>query len=444
MISTLNLDISEIEQLVNKEIFISKMNVMQLKEIIKYTNRKSNENYPFQEGGGVEEEYLYYQRIKDSDRAYQIKLFFLKHIWNKYFYKTKRISPLGTFPSSIILALNSFDGISIEEYNAYLGVEEKPETVYLKREEQKIVIPKSNQALIVDGQHRIAGLELLLEEAERKEITFKKANRKDYYAKQGEVPFEYIQAEIKKFNFIISFLIDFDLYEQSEIFATVNFNQQRVNKSFYYDIFGTANTGKTIEKLLHDVASHLNYKEDSPLFHKIKMLGTGQGYFSQAFFVDALIPHFKNGGFQFVYNDYQYGGAVFNKVPDFRKAYFRGIFILFDRFLPSAPGVAYKSNLLKTTGMGALILLLPKIFNYIKNKNMVSTSKEVLSLPSNEIIQVVENIFQEIVVKGEEFFGETGNYSKGSGKGLQNKLFQDINNNLGLDSKEELAVEPVV
>lgn len=444
MISTLNINAGKIEQLVNKEIFISKMNIVQLKEIIKYTNRKSNEKYSIDDNTAVEEQYLYYQRIKNSDRAYQIKLFFLKHIWNKYFYETKRISPLGTFPSSIILAFNSFDGPSLDDFNAYLEIDEKPENIFIDRKKESIIIPKTNQALIVDGQHRIAGLELLLDEAEKNDISFKKANRNDYYAKKDQVPFKFMIDEINKFNFIISLLIDFDLYEQSEIFATVNFNQQRVNKSFYYDIFGTANTGKTIEKLLHDITSHLNYKTDSPLFHKIKMLGTGPGFFSQAFFVDALIPHFKNGTFQFVYNDFQQGGDFFKKMPDFLKAYFKAIFKVFKKFIPKENTALYKSNLLKTTGMGALILLLPIVFNYIKNKKQIVSSTDVFLLPQDEIITMIENIFNEVKEKGETFFGEDGVFTKGSGKGLQNKLFQEINKSLGLSVKGESSEEPAV
>jgi hypothetical protein len=435
---------SKIDQLVNKEIYLAKMNIVQLNDIIKYTNRKSNDQYIDVGVLDIAEEYKYYQRIKNGDRAYQIKLFFLKHIWNKYFYEQKRISPLGTFPSSIILAFNSFDSNSHEEFNSYILTDGQPELIFIEGENEKILIPKANQGLIVDGQHRIAGLQLLWEEVLAGEIHFKKANAKDYYAQKGAIPKDYMLNEILNFNFIISILTDFDLYEQSEIFATVNFNQQRVNKSFYYDIFGTANTGKTIEKLLHDIASNLNYKEDSPLYRKIKMLGSGEGYFSQAFLVDALIPHFKQGVFQFVYTDFQKDGLIYKKIPDFLKSYFQAVFEVFDRYLPKKDETTYKNNLLKTTGMGALILLLPKIFNEIKNQKQISNSEDVLLIPKEELTILIEEKFRILDDKGPKLFSESGDYSKGSGKGLQNKLFEAMNNDLFPKNTAQIEEEPLL
>jgi hypothetical protein len=139
----------------------------QLKEIIKYSDRKSNPNDPFEDGfDSTKKDYEHYQRVKSSDRAYQIKLFFLKHIWNKYYYEEQRVSPLGTFPSSIIISLYSnLDIQNFTDYEAYLKDENNPEFIYIEYNEMELIIPKSEQALIVDGQHRIAGLELLLEEA---------------------------------------------------------------------------------------------------------------------------------------------------------------------------------------------------------------------------------------------------------------------------------------
>ena len=216
MEKTVRTQIKKLNQLVNKDIFIGQMNITQLKEVIKYSDRRPNPNDPFDDDyEDSRKDYEHYQRVKSSDRAYQIKLFFLKHIWNKFYYEEKRVSPLGTFPSSIIISLYSNQDIkSLKEYDNYLIEEEIPEFIYLDVNE--IIIPKSEQALIVDGQHRIAGLDLLLEEASSENIKINKSNINDYYLDKKKMPpFEYILEEVKKFEFIITFLVDFDPYEQA-------------------------------------------------------------------------------------------------------------------------------------------------------------------------------------------------------------------------------------
>lgn len=413
------------------------MNIDQLKEVIKYTDRKSNPNDPFDEKAfeDSKKNYEHYQRVKNSDRAYQIKLFFLKHIWNKYYFEKERISPLGTFPSSIILALSTNQDINNEkDYIKYLELEESPEYIFFNNDMMQI--PKSRQALIVDGQHRIAGLELLLEEAKSKNIKINRSNQNDYFLdKRTMPPFEEIEKEISKFEFIITFLLDFDPYEQAEIFATVNFNQTKVNKSFYYDIFGSSTT-LTVEKLLHDITSHLNYKKDSPLCGFIKMLGTGEGFFSQSFFVDAMLPHFKNGTFNFVFNDFKNKGDIYKEAPKFLKCYFDVVLNdIFKDYLPKEGESKYRDVLLKTTGMGALIRLMPNVFVEVKRNNKSKSSEEVLMFESSKIEEDVKIIFEEIRNKGENYFSRDSEFAKGAGKGLQNKLYDKMYSDLGFVKK---------
>lgn len=431
------ISVSKLNQLVNKNIFIGKMNINQLREIIKYSSRDPNPNDPFEDGfENTKKDYEHYQRVKNSDRAYQIKLFFLKHIWNKYNFKEKRISPLGTFPSSIIISLHSNQDIeSFDDYKLYLESEDTPEFVYIN-EEKEIFIPKSEQALIVDGQHRIAGLDLLLEEVEKQNIKINKSNLNDYYLDQKtKPPYNEILREVNSFEFIVTFLVDFDPYEQAEIFATVNFNQTKVNKSFYYDIFGSS-INLTVEKLLHDITSHLNYKEDSPLYEKIKMLGSGVGYLSQSFIVDAMLPHFKNGTFYFIYDDFKNKGSIYKDSPRFLKIYFDVVLNkIFPEYMPKKDE-KYKDVLLKTTGMGAIIKLLPNVFLEIKKRNKLISSDLVLSLDSSKLEAELLSIFDEVKNKGYEYFSENSGFAKGAGKGLQNRLYNKMFQDLGFMKKD--------
>lgn len=95
-------------------------------------------------------------------------------------------------------------------------------------------------AKIIDGQHRIAGLE----------------------GYKGP-PFQ-LNATI---------FVDMDPEDQALLFATINLKQTKVNKSLAYDLFDFAQT-RSPQKTAHNIARLLNSKTDSPLHHKIKLLGT--------------------------------------------------------------------------------------------------------------------------------------------------------------------------
>lgn len=442
MENKIQIKVEKLEQLVNKNILVGKLNIIQLVDIIRYTSRKSSEIDPFDENVNkfsTNEDMLHYQRVKNSDRAYDIKLFFLKNISNKYNYERNRISPLGTFPSSIIISLKTNDDFkNAKEYEEYLSNEDEKLKEYSFIDNENLFIPKSKQALIVDGQHRIAGLELLLEETNRNDIKLKKSNKTDFQLnKINFPPLDFIRENILKFEFIVTFLLDFDPYEQAEIFATVNFNQVKVNKSFYYDIFGSSIRGKSVEKLLHDIVSHLNYKNGSPLYKKVKMLGTGEGYISQSFFVDAFYPHFKSGTLSFIYVDFQNDGENYKLTPDFIKTYFEVIFDIYSEYMPNPEEKKYNCVLLKTTGMGALIKLLPNIYIKIKTDLGIKEPFDVLKIEKEKLKEKINSIFTDIKGSGNKYFGSDSDYSGGAGKGLQNKLYDNIFGDLGFKKNKK-------
>lgn len=83
------------------------------------------------------------------------------------------------------------------------------------------------QGLIVDGQHRFAAMMSLQDKHERilegNDEKLKKISEK-------------ILTQIKAYKFNCTVLLNFDLWDQAQLFANVNFNQKQVNKSLYYDI----------------------------------------------------------------------------------------------------------------------------------------------------------------------------------------------------------------
>lgn len=147
----------------------------------------------------------------------------------------------ATFPTSIILAVSSADATYYEKTN----------TMEIKDDKEV--------AHIIDGQHRIAGL--------------------DGYAG-------------KEFQLNVVLFIDMELEDQAMVFATINLKQTKVSKSLVYDLYEFAKS-RSPQKTCHNIARLLNKTENSPFKHKIKILGVATGKeketLTQARFVENLM-----------------------------------------------------------------------------------------------------------------------------------------------------------
>ena len=149
----------------------------------------------------------------------------------------------AAFPTSIMIAVSSRQA-SFNEESSTISI-----------------VRHSKAAKIIDGQHRIAGL-------------------RGYDGPQFDVN--------------VSVFIDMDLQDQAMVFATINLTQTKVNKSLAYDLYEFTKT-RSPQRTAHDIARFLNYKDGSPFFSKVKMLGTGSGKeqetLTQATFVDRLLRY---------------------------------------------------------------------------------------------------------------------------------------------------------
>jgi len=145
------------------------------------------------------------------------------------------------FPTSIILAIDS-EHARFDEKNSQLRIQRE-----------------GNVAKIIDGQHRIAGLE------------------------------EYSGAT---FQLNVTVFIDMDIEDQAMVFATINLKQTKVSKSLAYDLYEYA-AARSPQKTCHNIAKLLNYRNASPLKDFIKILGKATGKelesITQATFVDRVM-----------------------------------------------------------------------------------------------------------------------------------------------------------
>jgi DGQHR domain-containing protein len=290
----------------------------------------------------------------------------------------------ATFPSSVILAVDAADAY-------YDG----PRNLLVVRD-------KENVARVLDGQHRIAGLE-----------------------GYGDGVFQVL----------VTIFVDIDIEEQALIFATINLEQTKVNKSLVYDLYEYAKQ-RSPQKTAHNIAVLLDREIGSPLRGKIKILGTARDRgetISQAQFVDMLLPlmsadprrdrdQLKRGREIPRASRSEEQILVFrNMFVDGRDAeiarvlwnYFSAVEQRWQRFWRDVvPG----NVLNKTTGFRALMQVLPAVY---------LTAGKPGSIPS---IEQFDSIFQRITLPGEDITPEK--YPPGSSG--QASLRKDLLSQAGL------------
>jgi len=427
------IEYQEVSQITRNKMGFSKVRFADLQSIVRFTARTEEKTDPLSSETEIEnikeENNQFYQRIINDDRTYNIQQFIIGEAIKEYKFKgnLSKTPSLGLFPTSTLIAINSYPADSIEDYeNEYFNLEKESgnQITLCFVKENKIYLPKDNQiALIVDGQHRIAALRDLYNKV-NENLKFGRKKVTDFVDSSF---FPFLKDRIKNFEFLCTILFDFNIYEQGEIFASVNFNQKPVNRSLYYDIFGSSpNTERNELKLSHDIISHLNYSVNSDLKGLIDMLGNGDGIVSQSAMIENLMKLFgRNKCWNLLYMDYRNQGDKHKAIPLFLKLYFKQIKKSFREYWPEE-GITkrkdYKFVLVKTTGMGAFMKLLNDIYPII-NPHHSKTKEEI----QNEL----KEIFSQIEVNKHEYFDNNSAFVKGAGQGLQSKLYKRLAFDLG-------------
>lgn len=345
------------------------------------------------------------RRMADEDREFERYLGIQRPLSPS---RTKDIAQYvnttdACFPTAIILAI---DGKYVE-FN-----EEKNQIIlrnYVADDDGEQPLELTKIAQVLDGQHRIAGLQ----------------------AFKGS-----------QFDVNVSIFVDMDIESQAYVFSTVNLAQTKVNKSLVYDLFELAKA-RSPQKTCHQIAVALNSYEKSPLFSKIKRLGTAtNGKFTetltQATFVEALIGYLTDD--KVIDRDLY----MRNRKPKLdeskaNKLIFRALFIqerdleitdiLFNYFSAVAerwPGAWVNGGkgaiLNKTNGFRALMRFLKPAYLSLKWKGDVVSKSDFL------------NIFQKVNIEDDGF---TVDQFKPGSSGESN-LFKTLMAHSGLERSQKL------
>lgn len=340
----------------------------------------------------------FYQRRVDSKRSDEIKAF----IRNSILQERDGLQMATLFPTSMILALSVDED---DEWGNKLDIEN----------DDSCDIDIQTNVFIVDGQHRMMGMIKLYDELSR------------FVVRTAEDDF--VLDYLKKYRFNCTILVNYDLWEQGQVFVSVNFKQKPVNKSLYYEIFGSeyredrSDWQRNKIYLAHEMARMLNENTESPFYQRIKMLGTGSGYVSQAFVVESLQRNFKKGGLWYFEPDNTlkkgyYGTELLS--------YFVAIKRLFPNYWPKE-GERKGTIICKTTGFGAWIRLMGML-REDDNTQLLSYLKECaednsLCVPYiNHVIKMLE----PLKTHAETLFGDHSEFKSSSGQGSEAKLFRKM------------------
>lgn len=406
------------------DLFIGKATFEELYSIVFISNRKEEIHSKYDdeslEGTTLNEDVIHaFQRHQNPTRISEIINFI------------KNENPEGypnLMPGSVILWFNckytSHKNVLNfrEDYLPFCYFEENH--VHLETFEN------SKEAFIVDGQHRYLALE-------KEYLRLKqKTNLSDEEKEELK--------KIKNFEFPITFILGGDIYYLAKVFADVNFEQKRVNKSLYYDIFGTLPGKKNKLRLSHNLVVHLNNNDKSPLKNMFNLTGAEKGLISQNSFI-SLIRHYFNRGN--IWEDYYISYINEDNLKDIRiisrffRAYFKSISKKFKDYWierDSEGNIINDSRnisiLCKTTGFGAFLRLIKDIFPLVEEE-----SEEKMEININKIFEKIsdDNAY--------EYFSDNSIFKGGGSYGAQGKLYLFLKRDLQLplSKKEQEKLEHI-
>ena len=161
------------------------------------------------------------------------------------------------FPNSVILSTRSENIVNVER---------KVDDIY------EIELLKSNKTFqIIDGQHRIAGLE-------------------NYRG-------------MTRFDLNISLFLDMDIEQQAILFSTINMKQKTVSKQLSLDLLAMQSTRNPV-KTAHYISRILNSKEECALYKRISPFATNNSSdetrITQSNFIQKVVKYISGPDRQFI------------------------------------------------------------------------------------------------------------------------------------------------
>jgi len=203
--------------------------------------------------------------------------------------------PMAMFPTNIVISIPSE---VIDSYDEADGVA----TIVLNEIVKEELSKRNGDVFltIIDGQHRIKGIEKAIERIENKitslsQVIDTSANPK---LESERNSLSKLKDRLLSFELLVTFFIDPTLEYQAMIFATINKTQTKVPENLVYSLFGLTKNDSP-QKTSLEIVLALNGIEKSPFYNRIKLVGANykKGYkipLSQATMVKSILYNISN------------------------------------------------------------------------------------------------------------------------------------------------------
>lgn len=186
--------------------------------------------------------------------------------------------PLAIFPTNLVISIPNH---VIAEQTI---IDEEAKMVVIELEEKVFKgVAQYNENLngeiylsVIDGQHRVRGIEKTIEYLEKEIKTnanmFRQTDNEKF--SQSITQLSEKLETIKHIELPVTFFIDPVLEYQAMIFSTINRTQTKVPPNLVYSLFGLTK-GDSPQKSVLNIVNTLNGRENSPFHKRIKLAGAG-------------------------------------------------------------------------------------------------------------------------------------------------------------------------
>ncbi len=235
----------------NREFLISVISVRELQRYTRYTERVitgfDDDNLP-----------IYNNQIQRKTDTSKVDI-----ISNYLIY-----DPDAMFPTNIVLAIPSF---VIDEFVESL--EGKLSITFNQIVEEELRKQNGDVYIsVIDGQHRLKGLEMAFEKVDKELRRLDSQLFLSADEKRKKERFIKIMENLYNFQVPITFFIDPTLEYQASIFSTINRTQTKVSESLVYSLFGLTDRVSPQRSAL-EITLSLNSVKSSPFYNRIKLVG---------------------------------------------------------------------------------------------------------------------------------------------------------------------------
>lgn len=166
----------------------------------------------------------------------------------------------ATFPTNIVLGIPISVIKEQTENNGIINIILEDKVIEQIKLAKQGITDADIYVTIIDGQHRIKGIEVAIERLEKE------------LAKKNDENFKRKLQDLLNIELVVSFFIDKSLEYQAMIFSTINRTQKRVSQDLVYSLFGLS-TNDTPYKTALEVVLSLNGHPKSPFYKRIKLYG---------------------------------------------------------------------------------------------------------------------------------------------------------------------------